>query len=165
VPALLESLVHRPAGEPVSAPDNLKYEVEIARSGRVNMDDLDRIGRMDDIGQRSVLSCPDCGGVLWELDEGSLLRYRCHVGHAYTAELMSLAVDESLRRARASALRALDERTALVQKLREQAAAKGRNDLAAIWARKGREFIQEARIIEDSIRRLNQMAAHAAAAE
>jgi two-component system chemotaxis response regulator CheB len=31
----------------------------------------------------SPFTCPDCGGTLWELNEGSLVRYRCHVGHSF----------------------------------------------------------------------------------
>ena len=76
---------------------------------------------MEKFGRRSVLACPDCGGVMWELDEGDLSRFRCHVGHTYTAEVMSLALDDNLRRALASAVRALEERTALARKLYHQA--------------------------------------------
>jgi len=35
-------------------------------------------------GERSPYSCPECGGVLWELKDGELMRFRCRVGHAYT---------------------------------------------------------------------------------
>ena len=76
---------------------------------------------MDGFGRRSGLACPDCHGAMWEIDEGDLLRYRCHVGHTYTAELMSVALDENLRRAMGSALRALEERRALARKLERQA--------------------------------------------
>jgi two-component system, chemotaxis family, protein-glutamate methylesterase/glutaminase len=157
MPALLEGLVHQSAGEPHPVPETIKYELEVARSGRESMDEMDRIGR------RSVLSCPDCGGVMWEIDEGNLTRYRCHVGHAYTDELMHLAVDESLRRALASALRALDERVALVRKLAEQAAATGHNQLAESWARRRREFDHESDIINEAIQRLDRMVTKAAA--
>src|SRR5262249_52345675 len=75
MPALLGRLVRQPAGEARPAPKSLEYEVEIARSGHSSMHDMDRIGR------RSVLACPDCHGVMWEIDEGELTRYRCHVGH------------------------------------------------------------------------------------
>jgi len=157
LPTLLESVVHQPAGEPQPVPETVKYEVEIARSGRGNMDDMDRIGR------RSVLSCPDCGGVMWEIDEGNLTRYRCHVGHAYTDELMHLAVDESLRRALASAARALDERVALVHKLEARAAGTGHNQLAQSWARRRHELDHEADIIDEAIQRLDRMVAKSAA--
>lgn len=87
MPRLLKALVHEPAGETIAAPGNIRYEVEIARGGYSNMNEMDRIGR------RSVLACPDCHGVMWEIDEDDLVRYRCHVGHTYTAEMMSLAAE------------------------------------------------------------------------
>ena len=34
----------------------------------------------------TVLTCPDCGGALWELEDHGTLRYRCHVGHGMTSE-------------------------------------------------------------------------------
>ena len=55
---------------PGLVPDAIKYEVEVAKSGQASMSNLDRIGR------RSVLACPDCHGVMWEIDEGDLVRYR-----------------------------------------------------------------------------------------
>jgi two-component system, chemotaxis family, protein-glutamate methylesterase/glutaminase len=157
LPSLLESVVHQPAGEPQPIPESVKYEVEIARSGRASMDDMDHIAR------RSVLSCPDCGGVMWEIDEGSLSRYRCHDGHAHTDELMHLAVHESLRRALASALRALDERVALVRKLEARATEAGDNQLAESWARSRGEFNHEVGIINEAIQHLDRMVAEAAA--
>jgi hypothetical protein len=65
-----------------------------------------------------------------EIDEGDLVRYRCHVGHAYTVELMSLALAENLTRALGSPLRALDERIALADRLSRQASASNRPHLA-----------------------------------
>ena len=128
MPALLERLVHQPAGETLACPASLKYEVEIARRGHYSMDNMDQIGR------RSVLTCPDCHGVMWEMDEADLVRYRCHVGHAYTADTMSLALDDNLRRALGSALRVLDERVALAEKLRRDAAQRGHTRVADNWA-------------------------------
>ena len=119
------------------------------------------MSQLDRMGQRSLLACPDCHGVMWEIEEGDLLRYRCHVGHAYTAELMSLALDETLRRALNSGLRALDERIALAQKLYEQANNAGRTHLAESWRRKLAESEQEAEILRDSISRFDHLAARA----
>jgi two-component system, chemotaxis family, protein-glutamate methylesterase/glutaminase len=156
MPALLASLVHQPAGEARPLPRSIKYEVEIARSGSNGMDNIDKL---DGIGRRSVLACPDCGGVMWELDEEDVARYRCHVGHSYTAELMSLALDDNLRRALASAQRALEERVALARKLHRQAADSGHRLLAENWADKAREFEREMEVIHGSIRRMDRVAA------
>jgi two-component system, chemotaxis family, protein-glutamate methylesterase/glutaminase len=152
MPELLAQLVNRPAGPVVEAPERLRYEVDIARNGHSSMSTMDRIGR------RSVMSCPDCNGVLWEIDEDDVVRYRCHVGHAYTAELLSLALDDNLRRALASALRALDERIALARKLRQQASDSGHRLLAESWARKLRETEEEAKILRDSTGRAEEIA-------
>ena len=154
MPALLVELVREPAGHQVSASPTLRYEVEIAKDRRNNMNAMDKLGR------RSVLSCPDCGGVMWEIDEGGLARYRCHVGHAYTAELMSLALDENLRRALATAQRALEERVALARRLHDQAADKGQRLLARSWSDRMREFERELKVVRDSMLRMEQIAAH-----
>jgi two-component system chemotaxis response regulator CheB len=152
MPRLLASLVREPAAEKATPPDKLRYEVEIARDGHARMKDMDHFGR------RSVLSCPDCGGVMWEAADGDVTRFRCHVGHAYTAELMNLAIDESLQRALASARRALDERIALLDRMAGQA-NNGGSRLADDWRERAREYEREARTIDDAIARLNRLAA------
>jgi two-component system chemotaxis response regulator CheB len=153
LPALLNGLVHQPAGKPKLVPPSLKFQVEIARGEHATMDEMDGIGR------RSVLACPDCGGVMWEIDEGELSRFRCHVGHVYTAEMMSLALDENLHRALASAQRALEERVALARKLSQQSLDAGHPLLAETWGEKAREFEREMDIIRTSVRRMDQLAA------
>jgi len=153
MPALFETLVRQPAGQAVPAGRDLEYEVNIASGGRSGMSEMDRIGR------RSVLACPDCHGVMWEIDDDELVRYRCHVGHAYSAEIMSVALDENLKRALGSALRALDERIALARKLETQASTAGRTRVAESWAAKALEFEAEATVIRDSIRRADEIAA------
>ncbi|MGH6671308.1 MAG: chemotaxis protein CheB [Xanthobacteraceae bacterium] len=155
MPALLASLAHQPAGEAAPRPSGVAYEVEIARNGRSAMD------KMDDLGRRSVLACPDCGGVMWEIDEEGLLRYRCHVGHTYASEMMSVALDDSLRRALASALRALEERVALAQKLYRQAVDAGHWLLAETWSQKARECEREMNVIRDAVHRMDRLVANA----
>jgi two-component system, chemotaxis family, protein-glutamate methylesterase/glutaminase len=158
MPALFEKLVRQPAGQAVPVASNLEYEVNIASGGRGSMGEMDRVGR------QSVLACPDCHGVMWEIDEGELVRYRCHVGHAYSAEIMSLAFDENLKQAFGSALRALDERGALARKLEAQASTGGWTRIAESWAAKALEFEAEAKVIRDSIRRTDEIAARFTAA-
>lgn len=155
---LLESLAHQPAGEPVEAPEQIRFEVEIAKAGHSNMDEMDRFGR------RSVLACPDCHGVMWEIDEGDLVRYRCHVGHTYTAELMDVAVDENLRRALASAVRALEEKVALARKLRKQAIDSGHIHVQDTWGERVREYQRELDVVRDAMLRMEAIAAKAAKA-
>lgn len=155
MPALLAQLTLLPAGEPIQASPTVKYEVDVARTGRGSIEAMDRIGR------RSVQSCPDCGGVMWELKDGNLTRYRCHVGHAYNAEHLSVALDESVRHGLSSAARALEERIALAHKLAAQAAQHGRKHLAESWAQQERESMRELRVIRESMVRMDQIAPEA----
>jgi len=158
VPALLQRLTALPAAPPAAPPSILKYEVEVARGGYTNMDQMDRIGT------RSVVSCPDCGGVMWEVEDGDLLRYRCHVGHAYTAEHMNLAMDDTLRRALGSAARVLEERVALARRLATQAVEHGRTRLAESWADQEREATAELTVIREAAGRLDRISAEPTAA-
>ena len=153
MPKLFQQLVRQPVGAEVKPRPDIKYEVDVAKGARGRMSEMDRIG------ERSLLACPDCHGVMWEIREGELSRYRCHVGHAYTAELMSLALDENLNRALGSALRALNERIALAQSLQRQAERSGHKRVAESWRRKLGDFEAEAKILRDSMRRVDEIAA------
>jgi two-component system, chemotaxis family, protein-glutamate methylesterase/glutaminase len=154
MPALLDSLARQPAGEAGPLPITVKHEVEIAKTGHMHMD-MDNI---DDLGRRSFLVCPDCGGAMWEIDEGEVIRYRCHVGHAYTAEVMSLALDKGLWRALATARRVLEDRVALARKLLNQAQDEGHRLLAKSWADKEREFQGEMNVVREAMVRMERAA-------
>lgn len=76
LPALLTRLARMPAGESMQPPPMV--EVESRMSGR----ETDEEELLDRIGTRSSLTCPECHGALWGLEDGNLLNFRCHVGHA-----------------------------------------------------------------------------------
>jgi len=44
------------------------------------------LARVEQIGTRTTYTCPECNGTLWQVQTDELPRFRCHVGHAYTAE-------------------------------------------------------------------------------
>lgn len=78
-------------------------------------------------GTPSPWPCPDCAGVLWEIDDdGSLLRFRCRVGHAWSAESLLQQQGQGVEAAMWMALRALEDRAALSRTLAERAAEGGR---------------------------------------
>ena len=68
-------------------------------------------------GQPSAFACPDCHGVLWEVEEEELLRFRCRVGHAYTSDSLRAAFSDSSEDALWVAMRTLEERAALLRRL------------------------------------------------
>lgn len=151
---LLTSLCAQPAGKSMPVPESVEFEVAIARGGHATIADMDRIGK------RSGLACPDCHGALWEIDEDELVRYRCHVGHTYAAELLSTALDENLRRAMSVALRALEERRTLAMRLQQQAERAGQRTLVASWAERVDEARRELNVIRGAIVRLDELVAN-----
>ena len=76
-------------------------------------------------GVPSGLTCPECGGVLWEADQGGLFHYRCHVGHAYSEETMLMAQAQGLEAALWTAVRALEEKAELARHLARRSRRRG----------------------------------------
>lgn len=72
-------------------------------------------------GEPSVFACPECHGVLWELKEERLFRYRCRVGHAFTADSLKSELNEGTERALWAAMRALEEKAAMSRRLSSSA--------------------------------------------
>ena len=69
----------------------------------------------------SPFTCPDCGGTLWEIKEGRLVRYRCHVGHGFTADSLRDGMNDEIEEALWSALRAIEEAIELRSRMRARA--------------------------------------------
>jgi two-component system chemotaxis response regulator CheB len=75
-------------------------------------------------GEPSGFTCPECNGGLWEVVEGKLVRYRCRVGHAYTADSLLSASGSQVEAALWFALRSLEENAAFAERLSKRADSK-----------------------------------------
>lgn len=148
---LLTRLVHEPTRgvqeKKDAAPEAMEMETELVEL------DMGAISAPDRPGKPSVFGCPECGGVLWEMEEGPVLRYRCRVGHAYSAD--SLLSDQTLHLEAAlwAALRGLEEKAALVHRLADRARDSGHEMLAARYAEQERDSQHHATAIRELILR------------
>jgi two-component system, chemotaxis family, protein-glutamate methylesterase/glutaminase len=122
---------------PVS--DEIEIETRIAEQ-RMNGDEL--VASVERLGKISRLTCPDCHGALWEIHDNDLLRFRCHVGHAFSAESLNEGQSHTLDMALWSAVRTLEEQMMLAQRIVERA-RKANNTHAA------RRFEQRAKEAEE----------------
>lgn len=68
-------------------------------------------------GEQIPLSCPECNGPIYEVEEGDLSRFQCFVGHAFSPESLGEEHSEALERALWTAIRKLKERVVLHDKL------------------------------------------------
>jgi two-component system chemotaxis response regulator CheB len=100
-------------------------------------------------GNPSVYSCPECKGTLWEIQENQLLRFRCRVGHAYTAEALALDQHENLERALWVAFRALEENVSLLERLAERARGLGDDQVAEAHEEEAEHKRQSASLMGD----------------
>ena len=125
---LLADLVREevPADEPEPSPTMLK-EVTLVEND-------DRAVEHDHPGRPSPWPCPDCNGVLWHIDDDDddddVLRFRCRVGHAWSAESLLAQQDDALEQALWTALRALEDRLALSETMADRAEKAGRESSA-----------------------------------
>jgi two-component system, chemotaxis family, protein-glutamate methylesterase/glutaminase len=65
----------------------------------------------------SVFACPECHGVLWELRDGDLVRFRCRVGHSYGTESLATELSGASEAALWAAMRALEEKAAMQRRI------------------------------------------------
>jgi two-component system chemotaxis response regulator CheB len=77
------------------------------------------------LGEVSTFTCPECGGSLWQVDEKELVRFRCHVGHAYNGDVLLAEQAEALEAALWTAVRVFRERGVLARQLAERERGKG----------------------------------------
>ena len=94
--------------------------------------------------QRSVLTCPDCGGVLWELRGGKMVVYRCHTGHVYNPEVILASHDSELEKLFWTTIRLLVEKAAISNRLAIQAKENRNEDLEAYYLSIAKEAENEA---------------------
>jgi two-component system chemotaxis response regulator CheB len=108
-------------------PDEIEIEARIAEQ---EMGSEELIASVERLGRVSKLTCPDCHGALWEISDQEIPRYRCHVGHAYSAESLRNGQSQMLEVALWSAVRALEEQIILARRIIER--ARKSNNLRAV---------------------------------
>ncbi|MEA2639736.1 MAG: two-component system, chemotaxis family, protein-glutamate methylesterase/glutaminase [Chloroflexota bacterium] len=98
-------------------------------------------------GPASGFTCPECGGALWEFDEGNGFRFRCQVGHGYAAESLFKEQGGTLEAALWTALRAIQQRALLARRLAGRASGLGHKGAEARFEEQARELDEQAETI------------------
>lgn len=93
-------------------------EVEFAELGGT-------IETLESLGEKTEFSCPDCGSVLFKLKNDSIWRYKCHIGHSFTAKDLLSKQNKLVESSLWIAIRSLQERKRLFSQLLEKNKKKG----------------------------------------
>jgi two-component system, chemotaxis family, protein-glutamate methylesterase/glutaminase len=140
--ALLARLATTEADEP--APDARVHTVE--NGGAPTLMDP----RTD--GGPSVYTCPECHGTLFEAAEGDLLRFRCRVGHAYSADSLMSEQATALEAALWTALRSLEESASLSVRMAARARDRGQRYALKRFEAQAAETMSRANVIREVLR-------------
>jgi two-component system chemotaxis response regulator CheB len=114
----------------------------------INLGDLD-VEHLEQIADVASLTCPDCGGSLWEVRNSRPLRYRCHTGHAFSAASLAHGQRHAIDSQLWGGVRSLRERAMLLRRM--VTVARGTADAA------------QAAIIQAQAERVDRQAADLAA--
>lgn len=144
MPALLARLVAEPPGLAPDIPLEIRLEAGIAAL------ELAGMATEQQLGEQSPFTCPECHGALWEIEDKNFIRYRCHVGHAYTLNAVLEAQSDNIERMLWDALRTHRDRANLARRLAERERS---NENAARLRQRAREYEEDAAIMERLIYR------------
>ena len=101
------------------------------------------------IGPPSGFVCPDCSGALFVAAEQPVLRFRCRIGHGWTADGLVAQQDVTVETALWTAVRTLQEKAELAERLARRADGDSRPMSAGEFRRSAREAHASARILRD----------------
>lgn len=113
MPALLMDLTTKPAERKgvIKVPDHLDLEVRIAKQDPAIEHDI------REIWEKSSYTCPECHGVLLQLEEGGRERFRCHTGHAFSADGLLASLTERVEESLWTTIRNIEESVLLMRHL------------------------------------------------
>lgn len=138
MPTLLVRLSKDPlsANADVMKDEQTKKEIQVADEERALEKGILQFGNL------SPFSCPECHGVLSRLQNDHIIRYRCHTGHAYSADALMASITEKIEEGLYSAIRGMDESIMLLNHLGDHYAEANHPKLAALYFQKAKEALE-----------------------
>jgi len=136
-----------PEGQDLSKPElrRLGLEVEIAARGNA-------FGKgIMEWGDMAKYTCPECHGALVKLQEGQMIRYRCHTGHAFTPSALLAGITEAVEETLWQAMRGLEEQAMLLEHIATHYSETGRQDKAELFRQKARKSKEQADVVHESL--------------
>lgn len=97
--------------------------------------------------------CPECGGVLTERGEAGTTVWQCRVGHRYSPEGLIDAQSMDVEAAMWAAVRALEDRSRLLERMGDQTESRGQSRSARSFRAKAEATRDQARTVREALMR------------
>jgi two-component system, chemotaxis family, protein-glutamate methylesterase/glutaminase len=117
--------------------------------------DMSEISNEARLGHPSPFACPDCGGVLWEIEQDGFLRFRCRVGHAFTSKYLGAEQRHAVEAALWEAMRALEESASLYRRMAARASTNLHDLPAQLYRQRAADTEANSKILRDFLLRVN----------
>jgi two-component system chemotaxis response regulator CheB len=144
-------------GMPASAVANVivdaivpSQDVAAAIAAMVNTHDPPYAGDPDQPSppvEQLTTVCPECGGVLTEEREAGVSQWRCRVGHRFSPENLVEAQASSIESGLWAAVRALEDRRAMLERMAVQSEARAQSRSARNFRRKAQRAAEQAELV------------------
>jgi len=109
----------------------------------------------DQDGDPVITTCPECGGVLSERPQTGLTQWQCKVGHRYSPESLADAQAEGVEATIWAAVRALEDRQQLLERIARQSEGRGHSAAARVFRQRAEQAREQAvavrRALEQSL--------------
>jgi len=125
----------------ISPPENIVAESKLSEKAATAIEDVSKLG------EETAFSCPDCGGRLWRVVNGKLKHYRCHIGHAYSESDLMLRQTETTEQTLWAAVRMMEERKLMVEKLAKQNSGQGLQRISS-------HYLEQSKNLQEHITKL-----------
>ncbi|MFN7928754.1 MAG: chemotaxis protein CheB [Blastocatellia bacterium] len=103
------------------------------------------------LGALTPYTCPECHGVLSALQDGQRIRYRCHTGHAFSADSLLATITERIEDSVYSAIRGVEESVLLLNHIGDHFAEVNQPKLAAVYFRKAKDAEARAQLLRQTV--------------
>ncbi|HEY0404161.1 MAG TPA: chemotaxis protein CheB [Pyrinomonadaceae bacterium] len=126
-------------------PKKMEIEVSIAK------EDVALDAGVLKLGEPSNYACPECHGVLLQLNEEKRIRFRCHTGHAYSVDSLLAEITEGVEDSLWNAIRSIEESVLLLRHMAEHLAEGDNGNTAERFRTQAQEAERRADLVRQAV--------------
>jgi two-component system chemotaxis response regulator CheB len=115
-----------------------------------NRDSAFQIGILS-MGELTTFTCPECKGALVSINEGKMVRFRCHTGHAFTASTLLAGITLQVEEKLWESMQALEATNLLLIQIADHYKTAGNHKAAREFKKKADEMTKRSKVVHDSV--------------